>query len=757
MRHASRASRLFLALVILALATVAAALPSDGSPWHPTYRPELDIDRATGSIDIDGRLNEAAWDDAAVVTHFAEHQPGDQVQPPFATEVYVTYDDHNLYVAFVCADDDPESIRASFCRRDKIFADDNALVAIDTFGDATSAYEFMVNPYGIQGDLLWSAGRGEDCSYDAIFHTAARVTDTGWQAEFAIPFSSLRFPDAPEQNWRVDFWRNHPRDVRTQASWAAYDRDEQCWPCQWGVLSGIEDVSPGSSLDLIPAFTAAQAGQRQGNGDFENDDITGELSLTARYDISSDLSAEATINPDFSQVESDAAQIDVNSNFALFFSEKRPFFQEGADLWNTWFNAIYTRQINDPTVAGKFLGRSGRTNYGVLTARDRHSAIILPFEERSWIIENGESTNTVARVRTDIGEQSHVGLVATDRRYDDGGGGSLVGVDTRLRLNRNLQFELQYLHSFTSEPDDTSLTAGINGVTFDDGAHTADFDGEDFDGQALYASLERNGRNWSFDLDYWDRSATFRAENGFEGRNSYRNAVASTDYMLRFENSDVWRYLQPMVTIDRSWNQEDQTKDESLQVHLTGRFRWAQALFHAKYIAAAERYRGVDYEGLYYWHICANAKPADLIHVGGSANYGRQVVYGAQAFGMQEDYSLWADIKPLDRLLIETQVSWSRSKHPDTDDVFFDDHIWRTKLGLQVTRELSVRLVTQYNGFRDQWEADPLLQYQINPLSIFYIGSTRDYHLITPSAQDAESWRLTDRQYFLKLQYLFRT
>lgn len=752
-----RARAFSLALSIIVPLAAAAALPPLDGPWQPTFLPELTIERASGPIQIDGRLDDAGWQQAATVGHFAEHQPGDQVEPPFATQVFVTYDEHNLYVAFLCQDDDPSQIRASFCRRDQIFSDDNVCVIIDTFGDATQAYEFNVNPYGIQGDLLYAAGRGEDSSYDTIFHTAARITSTGWQCEYAIPFSSLRFPDTPTQSWRVDFWRNHPRDVRTQASWAAYDRDEQCWACQWGTVNGIEDVSPGSSLDVIPAFVASQAGERTTDGDFENDDVTGEVSLTARYDLSSDLSAEATLNPDFSQVESDADQVDVNSNFALFYSEKRPFFQEGSDLWNTWFNAIYTRQINDPTVAGKFLGRSGNTNYGLLAAHDQHSAIILPFEERSWIVENGESWNTLARVRTDIGEQTHVGVVATDRRYEHGGSGSLVGVDTRLRLNRNYQLELQYLHSFTHEPDDTSLTSGINGLTFDDGAHTADFDGESFDGQALYASLERNGRNWSFDVDYWDRSATFRAENGFEGRNSYRRAFVTTDYTWRTDNSRILRYLQPIVSAERSWNMADETKDENINVHLTASFRWAQALIHAKYITSAERYQGDDYEGLYYWHICANAKPADLIHVGGSANYGRQVVYDAREFGMQEDYNLWADIKPMDRLLIESRITWARSKHPDTDEVFFDDHIWRTKVGLQLTRELSLRLITQYNGFRERWEADPLLQYQINPLSIFYVGSTRDYHLITPSGQSEDSWRLTDRQYFLKLQYLIRS
>jgi len=745
-----------LLLTLLVSGSLCASLALAQDAWRATYLPELEIHRATADIKIDGRLDDPGWQDAAMATHFAEHQPGDQVQPPFQTEVRICYDDKNLYVSFHCWDDDPSEIRASFCRRDQIFSDDNVIVAIDTFGDATKAYELCVNPYGIQGDLLWSSSGGEDSRYDVIYSTAARITADGWVAEFAIPFKSLRFPNQEEQVWRVDFWRNHPRDVRTQASWAAYDRDESCWPCQWGFITGIKDVRPSGNLDLIPAFTASQAGSRQEDETFENGPVTGEPSLTARYDISSDLSAEATLNPDYSQIESDAAQIDVNSNFALFYPEKRPFFQEGADLWNTYFNAIYTRQINNPSAAGKVLGRSKSTNYGILAAHDRNSPIILPFEEKSAVISNGESFNTIARVRTDFGEQTHVGVVGTDRRYEGGGNGSLVGVDTRVRLNRNYQLEAQYLHSFTTEPDDTSLTSAVNGETFDNGRYTSDFDGETFDGNALYASFERDGRHWGFDLDYWDYSPTFRAENGFEGRNSYREGIARTSYLFRFEESPVLEWLNPGVQVSSSWNYHDVQKDRRGQAWLEGRFRKAQARFHAQYTGKDERYQGIEYTGLYTWHICANARPSDLIVFGGNANYGRQIYYAGQTIGNQEDYGLWFDLKPWDRLLLEMSANWSRSKDPHSDEVFFDGYVMRTKLNLQITRELSARVVIQYNDFRELWEADPLLQYQINPFSIFYVGSIRDYHLLTPTGQGAESWTLTNRQYFLKLQYLFR-
>jgi hypothetical protein len=744
------------ALAATTIILVILAASAAHAEWQATYRPTLEISRVQGEIEIDGVLDDTGWRSAAIATNFAEHQPGDQVQPPFRTVVHVAYDDRNLYVAFECFDNDPSQIRALFARRDQIFADDNVLVTIDPFGDATRAYEIGCNPYGIQGDLLFSSNGGEDSRYDLIFDSAARITDEGWEAEFAIPFSSLRFPDTPVQTWRVDFWRNQPRDVRYQASWAAYDRDEQCWPCQWGTITGIEDVDPAGGLELIPAYTANQTGERLDDGSFENGDIKGEPSLTAKYNITSDLSVEAALNPDFSQVESDAVQIDVNTTFALFYPEKRPFFQEGSDLWNTFFTPIYTRQINDPSVAGKVLGRSGKTNYGVLAAQDMHSTILLPFEERSFVTLNGQSSNVLGRVRTDFGEGTHIGLVATDRRYDGGGNGSLVGIDGRLRLNRNYQIEAQYLHGFTTEPNDTMLTEGINDETFDSGRYTSAFDGETFDGGAIYASLERNGRRWGFDLDYWDVAPTFRAENGFEVRNSFRESIARTSYLFRFEESTWMEWLQPGVSASRQWNYDGIQKENVMQAWLEGRFRKAQTSFHGSYIADEQRYNDVDYTDLYRWHMCFNSRPSDLLVFGANANYGRRIYFSGQAYGMQEDYGFWFGLKPWDRLLLETNINWSRSEDENTGEIFFDSYVMRSKLGLQITRELSARVIVQYNGFYDTWEGDPLLQYQINPFSIFYVGSTRDYAKVSVDPASQQDWRLTHRQYFLKLQYLFR-
>jgi len=180
----------------------------------PVYHPQIQISRITGPIEIDGKLGDAGWQGAARASNFAEHNPGDQTRPDVETEVIIGYDDDNLYVAWICYDD-PREVRASFCERDNIFSDDYVILCIDTYGDATLAYEIASNPYGIPGDMLFSSSNGEDISYDMIFESAGEINETGWVVEMAVPFARMRFPGNEQQEWRVDFWRNRRASLAT--------------------------------------------------------------------------------------------------------------------------------------------------------------------------------------------------------------------------------------------------------------------------------------------------------------------------------------------------------------------------------------------------------------------------------------------------------------------------------------------------------------------------------------------------------------
>jgi hypothetical protein len=732
-------------------------------PWNlnaqdytPVYYPTLVISRAPGEIEIDGELDDPGWRGAAVADNFAEHNPGDQTQPEVDTEVWVTYDDDNLYVAWLCYDD-PSEVRASFCERDDIFSDDYVILCLDTYGEATLAYELAANPYGIPGDLLFSSAYGEDISYDMIFETAGRITEFGWVVEMAIPYMRLRFPGTEQQTWRVDFWRNRPRESRYQYSWAAYDRDEDCWPCQWGTVTGISGIRPGTGLDLLPAVLAHQSGSMDGDGQFSNGVVKSDVSLGVAYDISSELTTEATINPDFSQVESDAAQIDVNTTFALFYPERRPFFQEGSDLFNTYFNAVYTRSVNDPMVAGKVTWRKGSNSVAFLSAYDENSVIILPFEESSAFVANGESFSNVLRARRDLGNQSHLGLIATDRRFQSGGAGSLAGVDGKIRFSASNALRFQVMATRTEEVNNLALTdSAFNETRFDKGQYTAGLDGETFWGHGVYASLNRSAANYWLGADYRERSPTFRADNGFEPSNNQRLGTAWLGGILRFDNSRVLENINGQVDVARKWNFQGMQKDEWINSSLQIQFRAAQTGMHASYLHSNELFGGVQFVNIWQAHNCFNTQPSRPLRFGGYYNYGHRIARWELVLGKETTRGIWTDIRPIDRLLISLSYDNSYSDHLDTGERLFSQSIFRTRMALQVTRELSGRLVLQYNDRFDCWDIDPLITFRINSLSVFYVGSTQEYRHLNLADNNRDGWCLTNRQYFLKFQYLLR-
>jgi hypothetical protein len=746
-----------LCLVCAACAWISAPAAGQDKSYVPVYRPELRISRAAGPIKVDGDLSDAGWRGAAKVDNFAEHNPGNQTKPAVDTEVLITYDDENLYVAWLCYDN-PAEVRASFCERDEMFSGDYVILCIDTYGEATHAYEIAANPYGIPGDLLFSSAYGEDGGYDMIFQSSGRITNNGWVAEMAVPFASLRFPDREEQVWRVDFWRNRPRESRYQYSWAAYNRDDECWPCQWGTITGISGIKPSAGLELLPAVVAHESGWFDKNRHRENGRVKPDFGLGITYDVNSELSAEATVNPDFSQVETDVAQIDVNSTFALDYPEKRPFFQEGSDLFNTYFSAVHTRSINDPIAAAKLTWRRGANSVAFLTARDEHSGIIVPLEERSEVAENGRSYSNILRFRHDLGKQSHVGLLATNRIFDGGGMGSLASVDGQIRLSKSNSFRLQFLASHTEEVDNLALVSdsAFNASRFDEGKYTAGLDGERFWGHALAAGVSRNTSNYGVALHYNELSPTFRADNGFEPQNNQRMASADVSGIMRFEKSTILEEINGVVEVARKWNFDGKRKDEWISPNLEVGFRAAQTEMHANCMASNENFHGKQFNGIWAVHDCFNTQPWNELSFNGYVNYGHRIARYDLVMGKQFDCGFGATVRPVDRFTMDASFNYIRSNDMKTGARLFSQSVLWSRLSLQVSREFSMRLISQYNDRGKTWDFDPLVTYRINSLTMFYLGSTHNYRDLDPAHGGFKDWGLVERQFFMKVQYLFQ-
>lgn len=726
-----------------------------GGPGHqPQIRPVLTIARAPGAIVIDGVLDDAGWQGAARASGWSEHNPRERSRPSVDTEAWVTYDDKHLYVAFV-AQDDPATVRSSLTDRDRMFQDDYVGILMDTYGDASWAYFLFSNPRGIQGDTRMAEGRGEDDRMDIIFHSRGRMTDTGFVVEMAIPFASLRFPLRPVQEWRVTFWRNRPRGHREQISWAALSRNDPCSLCQLGTLRGMEGVAPGGDLEILPSVVGTQSGALANLGDpgspFRNADPKADVGVSAKYSFAGGLTAEATINPDFSQVESDAGQIDVNTTFALFFPERRTFFQEGSDLFTTWFQSVYTRSINDPLVAGKLIGRMGRTTVAYLGARDERSPLLLPFEERSASGVAGRSFSNILRVRQTFGRNSHVGGLVTDRRLDDGGSGTLASADVMLGFGGVYGLEFQLLRSHTAEPEAPGLIPGLGTATFDRGRYTAALDGESFSGWAQYTSLERNARTWSFDFDYWAASPTFRTDNGFESRNDFRR-VSMFQGLNFYPSGGVVQRWSPAVFMQRSWNFADERKGQHVELQVNGNLA-RQTFARVTARTADERFRGVDFRGLRRLNMVLESNFSRPVMLGAFLGVGDAIArnLATPVAGTARDLEFWGRFQPTSSMTIRPSLLHSRLKAPD-GTTLFSGYIFRTRGDLQFTRELFVRMIVEYNNFSQQLSLEPLVTYRANPFTLVYVGSNRRYR----DYPDDEPWTRTSTQYFAKVQYLIR-
>ena len=734
--------------------------PAAVGDFSPNVMPSLTVQRADSDVEIDGWMNDAAWSTATVATGFSETFPGDQTQPPIDIRVHVMYDDEYLYL-FYEIEDNPEAIRVHMSDRDAIWSDDYVGMILDPNNDGATQYFIAANPLGIQGDTRISRF-GEDVSFDLIYDTAAQMTENGYQVEFAIPFRSLRFPAEEVQTWSATFWITHPRSTRNTYSWAAIDRDNNCFTCQLGTLEGMRGVTSGKNLEVLPSLTATHFGSLTDAGDprsvFDNQTIAAEPSLNVKYGITSDLTADVTLNPDFSQIESDAAQVDVNSTFALFYPEQRPFFQEGADMFDTFISAVYTRSINDPIVAGKMTGRFGRTAVGYIGGRDNRTAMLLPFEEGSSIVPDvGRSFSNILRVQHNLPGNSFVGGLVTDRRLDDGGSGSVFAADASVRFLQKYTIEAQFAGSHTVEPDDAELSSSLGDATFADGKYTAALDGESFTGWAAYASLARDGRHWSADLDYRATNPAFRADNGFVTQNDVQRLAFYQGYTFYPEGRFVNRFT-PWMDATRIWNMRGLRKDQ-----------WAGGGFSASLARqthvnvhgffSQERFRDIDFDNVKFLNVNVSSNFSDPVRAGFFASIGHRIARNLEVpeVGTAFDAGGNATIRPTQRLVLQPSMQYSRLRNRETGENYFSGYIVRVRTNYQFTRRLFVRVITQYNDFSQRLEVDPLITYKINAFSALYFGSTHDLDTYARlSEPSAEFFRQSNRQLFFKLQYLFR-
>ncbi|MBW3571776.1 MAG: carbohydrate binding family 9 domain-containing protein [Gemmatimonadetes bacterium] len=511
-------------MMLLALAcalTGAAPCPSfaDSIPARSVYdgaRGELDarIPRLDDpAVRVDGRLDEAAWGHAAVLTGFTQSTPAQGTPASERTEVLVFYTPRELFIGIRAHASDPSRIRSTLAERDQITADDHVRILLDTFHDRRRAFAFFVNPLGIQQDGTFAEGgnrgpnRGSGISFspDFLFQSRGRLTGEGYEVEIRIPLKSLKFPAGAEQTWGLNVVRVIPARG-AEESWAPRARNAPSELAQSGTLSGIHGLRPGRLLEINPTLTARREGATDEAG-FRRGPAEPEVGGNLKYGITSELTLDATVNPDFSTVEADADQITVNERFALSVPEKRPFFLEGADLFSTPETLVYTRSIVDPAAGARITGKLGPLNLAWLGAVDdaplRAPARYAPREGRAVV--------HVGRLRRDLGARgSTLGVLATSRQV--GPAFNRVGaVDARIRLGAIHTFGAlagaSWTRAWAPDPAGTD-SAGAPGRRV--GVATADRAGH-----IAHLFADRTSRHWGWVATLRDVPQGFASHTGF--------------------------------------------------------------------------------------------------------------------------------------------------------------------------------------------------------------------------------------------------
>jgi hypothetical protein len=555
----------FIVLAAAVLAALAPALPlaaqapalTGGAEPRDVRAPagSLQAVRADEPVVVDGVLSEAAWSRAQPMEIAYEFYPGDNVAPPVRTECRAGYDDENLYLGCTAFDPEPGRIRAHLSDRDKPFTDDHLTFMIDPFNDQRRAFEFRVTPLGVQMDAMFIPQEGfEDFSWDALWRSAGRITPDGYVVELAIPFKSLRFPQtAGPQSWRIVLERSYPRSVRHRMRSALISRNDNCLLCGANPLEGLQGIAPGRDLEVAPTLTAHRTDARDAAaGRLVSGDGQADVGLTARWGVTSNATLAATLNPDFSQVEADVAQLEVNERFALSYPERRPFFLEGAEVFGTPLPMVFTRTVVDPAAGAKLTGKQGGGAYGVMGAQDQVNTLVFPANQASsTALLQQEVSTGVARYRRDVGGSSSLGVLVTTREAD-GYHNRTAGLDGLVRLGRSTQVRFQGALSDTDYPD--TLATRMAQRT---GA---------FGGVNAYAQFSHLTRNWTATATARNVERGFRADAGFIPRVDLRGVNVDAT-RIRWGRPGGWySRLALSAQAERFTNQDGRLTDQAAAV-----------------------------------------------------------------------------------------------------------------------------------------------------------------------------------------------
>jgi len=693
------------------------------------------------------------------VTDFRQREPGDGEPVSEPTQAYVSYDEDNLFVLFVC-EDDPAQIRANVVPREKITDDDRVGVFLDTFDDNQRAYAFLVNPLGIQRDGIVTEGQDDDWTFDAFWYSEGRLTPTGYVVRMRIPFSSLRFAKKSVQTWGMGLVRYIERK-NEKSYWPHITERVEGFVNQLGSAKGIAEISPGRRFQLVPYSVLTNSRFLETDPDIAAFRRIREerFGLDAKAVLHGAVTLDVAVKPDFSQIQPDDPQVTVNKRFEVRVEEKRPFFIENAGYFQTPIELFFSRRIQDPGGGVRLTSKLGPWAVGALFMDDREPGLVPASDPM-----HGERANAgVLRVQAELPGQSTLGLFASDRELA-GGFNRVYAADTRLKLGKNWVVTGQAVQAETRESDGPRVWGG--GGLF---------------------KIKRSGRYFDCSAKYSQLGPDFAADLGFVKRVGFREVETSWGYTFRPRKSLVTSWGP---SLDASWNWawdgrfQDAAVDVSNKIELP-----ANTTLEVGWEETFELFRDREFR-LYTHRIVAESEWLKWLAVSASYRRGTDVNHDPpkkqlpfRANAQETDASV--SLRPTSRLELKQTLTYGWLRRGDLDPTWgaiirpvFTNWILTSKLKYQISRELSLRAIANYEAVipnpalsREDEERrfvpDLLVTYLLNPWTALYAGYTERFEnvvlesgKVVEEPRSLQDWRLpstsVDRQFFVKLSYLLR-
>ena len=685
------------ALVACISAATSARLPAQAPATYAGRLRQLDVQipRLETEVRVDGTLDDPAWSHAALLSGFSQYRPVDGRPADDSTEVLVFYTATAIHFGIRAYEAHGAVVRATLADRDNIAADDRVQILLDTYDDNRRALLFAVNPLGVQQDGVQSEGFDPsqsaggrvdgvvDISPDFNFESRGHVTPWGWESEIRIPFKSLRYQSADPQRWGLQITRFTQHSAH-EDTWAPAVRANASFLVQSGHLNGLTGLHRGLVVDLDPEFTSSVAGAPgRDSWAYDNPDV--RVGGNVRWGITPNYTLNGTIRPDFSQVESDVGQVTVNERFALFFPEKRPFFLEGLEQYDTPNRLIYTRQIGAPLAGIKLTGKQGGTAIAYLGAVD---------DKQLSSAGNRAPVFNLLRVRKDIGTGSTLGIVHTDR-IEGSGYNRVTGADGRVLWRKLWYSQAQVATSFTSDGG-----SHRNGLLWD------------------VTFADRTGRSYGNHISLQGITDRFETRSGFVPRTGIVEGRFANRFSFYGRPGARVEQLTAIVFANPVWLYDDFPRSGTFEGGISQLFNanlrggWAlranianshqrfdSASYAAyRYVNGPDTLRLAQPHGAYgLWSTTAGVStPNRALTLSFDAGYGDAVIFAEAARGRARTATLASSWHPNASLRIETSVVHQRLVRARDGSRFSTATIPRIKAEYQLSRAIFLRYVGQY-------------------------------------------------------------